>query len=275
MIQNIPFAEYQAIKAINASAIKKGRISMKAMKHYLENGQKATTTMDFGDCIHAFILEPDRFSYVVWTGKVKNGKKWDAFKKESGDKFILTPDQEADLKNIAEAVMADPDAKHIIRDCQKEVALTWDNEVVGAAKCRVDCLSPSYAADLKTTEAVDIGVRWYKNSSYKMGNHIQAAFNLEGAGKNAKNAPDTFYNVVIQQHAPYDVVVYEMTKDLIERGRREVLDILQRWKVACLTESFTGVCPNGITLLDVPEYVKKQIGETQEVPEQEMEATEL
>lgn len=67
---DMPFADYVAIEAVNASLLKYVyRQSCKHAKDYLDRGMPETRSTDFGNIMHYAILEPDRALEMVIVGK--------------------------------------------------------------------------------------------------------------------------------------------------------------------------------------------------------------
>jgi hypothetical protein len=266
------FDEYRAIKAINASSIKKGSKSMRHMRHEItRESDEPTKAMVWGTLIHLSVLEPSEASesVLVYDGD-RRKKDYKEFKAANVGKYIITPDEKDELERITDSVMAHPEAGRIIEDSVKEVSCVWQSQRYGAAKARFDCYGGDYIADLKSTSAIE---PWaFQQQAYKLGYHIQAGWYCEGVQEKTGTLP-AFYVIAVESSAPYDVSVFEYDEEAIAIGREKAIEIAVRYRCCEATGVFPGVMDHGIETIRLPKWAEEM--QEQDISTGEMEASEL
>ena len=252
------FADYQAIPAINATAIKAGRVSMKHMHHVMTGGAKETNqALRWGRIFHKAILEPVEFFAVacVYEGE-RRGKAWEAFKAEHDPEWILTKtdkrDEYAILKGMSESVQADPDARRMIGSAIKEHVVTWNDQAYGAAKARLDglCAGADGLIELKTARTIrnDAFGRQFANIGYD----LQTGWYATGAVYGEKVKPPV-HVIAIEKEPPYCVGVFEVPGSVVEIGARRAAAIATAYR-ACEAAGIYPGPTTGITELIMPPY---------------------
>jgi hypothetical protein len=149
--KSLTHEQYAALPGINASAIKKGAVSMKHMRHFLtERDDRDSPALRWGRIVHLAILEPDRFASVssVYDGR-RAGGKWEAHIDAHEKEWTLKPEEMAAIMKMTAAVYSEPEAARLISQSRHEIALQWTGGY-GAGKCRVDGLGDGWFMDLKT-----------------------------------------------------------------------------------------------------------------------------
>lgn len=88
------------------------------------------------------------------------------------------------------------------------------------------CTKPDYVRksetgcidlDLKSCKSADPAI--FRQDSYKMGYHVQAAMGVDISGACLDTETDLFIFIVFEKEPPYDGLVYYASNDLIEYGR--------------------------------------------------------
>jgi len=122
---------------------------------------------DVGNAFHTKILEPKLYDkeYTNFTGKMKRGKDWDAFKEKNKGKIILGNKQQLEVENLVEAIGENKDALGLLKGGKSEVSIYV--EMLGVKiKVRFDKLNlegnafsggVSFGADPKSTTGLLIG----------------------------------------------------------------------------------------------------------------------
>ena len=110
IVNDMPSAEYRSADGINASALKKGKKSMKTMKHFMDNPQKDSDTLRMGRLKHTWILEYDnRFDNIAVYDGPTSGKgsrtEFDAFKQANKHKDIVKQHELEQLDACRNSVM--------------------------------------------------------------------------------------------------------------------------------------------------------------------------
>jgi hypothetical protein len=230
----MPRAEYDAIKALNISALKEIKRSPQHYRHRLATPY-STDAMTLGVATHVATLEPERFAedFAVWTRKTdsgknapRNGKAWDEFQAACAGKTILTADEAAEAQAIAAAVRSNDAAMIYLAAGDPEVtieATMHDRPCRG----RVDWLTTvdgqKQLVGLKT--ARDCRHFAFGHQAARLGYHIQWAWYLDLL-RAVKDEDVGVVEIVVENTAPYAVAVYRIGPDIIEQGRDEYLQLL-------------------------------------------------
>lgn len=243
------FAEYRAIPAINASAIKQGRISMLHMRHAItceDRGQ--TAAMRMGSLIHAAVLEPLLLtrSCVVWTGENKRGKNYADFKAQAGDKYIVTPAEMDALQNIVNNAQRHKQANEWLARCQREVSVVWHDADILACKARLDGVCEAGVLEVKTTANMEL--RAVSRQFVSMGYDLQCGWYREGALKSGATKSKAVAILYIESCPPYDVALWNVPENALGRGLETAREIAAEYR-AC---EAAGVFPGIQTDSDLP-----------------------
>ena len=245
IIRNMPFDEYAAAEGLNASTIKAGPKSMKHMKAYKDKGRDDCTALRMGRIAHSLTLEEGEAwanALPLWEGKTRNGKVWDAFKLEHAADIDLhvTPKELAEVKGMADAVLAHPDARRLIENMESEVSIFWESERYGKCKGRLDKYSAELGyAELKTTGQI-VPSQFFR-TSFNLGYHKQLGWCANGAKLETPTRPCPVHVIAVETKAPHDVVVYRVPPQVLAFGLEEAEEIAMKWRVANLTKTFSGV----------------------------------
>lgn len=218
--------EYQALDAVNASTLKWMRKSPKHYQWRLSHPPEETDAMKLGRAAHCVVFEPDRFpiEYVFWTGGVRRGKDWDAFREAHVGQTILRLDEYAACLSMRDAVRAHPEAAPLLATGQAEHVIQWTDADTGlACKARLDFLGPELL-DLKTTNDLERGR--FESTSARIGHHVQLAFYGMGLRALGLDRPITVIGVESQE--PYDVGVFSLTEDVLWAGEEEARALLAK-----------------------------------------------
>jgi hypothetical protein len=257
----IPYDDYRAAPALNISALKELRRSPLHFQYALTH-PKDTPAMRLGTAAHCATLEPERFArdFAVWTrrtdsGRIapRNGKVWEAFVAEQGGRTILTDSESTEALAISAAVRGDPIAAKYLATGEPEVVIT-------ATLCGRPCKG---RADWITRLDTDVlvGLKSARNctpyvfgsAAAKLGYHLQWAFYFDLYVQATGRQP-RMVEIVVENTAPYAVVVYVIPDDVIDQGRDEymaLVDILER----CERENFWPGPAETEQILSLPSWV--------------------
>lgn len=215
--------KYLKIEAVNWSLLKEMARSPLHFAHRKENPREDSSGLARGRAVHTAVLEPELFpkEYVIFEGKTRHGKAWDAFKAAYGDKTILKTDEYDKAWRCASRILKHPEAKAIMRDCAFEKTFTWTDPRTGLkCKCRVDGIG-SALFDLKTTGDVD--ARAFGRIAARLYYHGQLAMYGDGA----RHKGETFI-IAAEAEPPFDVAVYQLGEDEIAIGQELYQGLLQQ-----------------------------------------------
>ena len=231
----VPAVEYFARPEISISRLKELRRSPQHYRHALLH-PKESSAMTVGTAAHCATLEPERFAsnFVVWTRRTesgraapRNGKIWDAFLVDAGERTVLTADEYEIATAMAAAVRSDPVAAKYLETGDPEATMTW--EIDGRpCKGRADWITnldgEPVLVGLKT--ARDCRTFAFGAAAARLGYHLQWAFYFDGFSTITGRAP-RMIEIVVESAPPHAVVVYFVPEDVIEQGRDEYQDLLR------------------------------------------------
>ncbi len=195
----IPFCAYQRIDGVNQSALKDARTPAH-IKHELDGAdpRKETKAMILGRALHYRLLEmvtgePSRLvggPINPNTGKPygPDSDAYKAFVKANPDKIVMGTDMPELLDGMAEAVMADEDARKLVEaKGDSEASMVWDepvklpdgDTVLVRCKGRLDKVVPGVLSfDLKTID--DASDEAWSLAIFRYGYHFQEDFYRRG-----------------------------------------------------------------------------------------------
>jgi hypothetical protein len=220
--QGLSFPQYDAIRAVNASLLKRvaGGSPLHGL-HYLRDGGGPDThsRMELR-AVHALALEGEaafRRGYAVWEGH-RRGQAWLDFETQQigAGRTVLTSAERARVQARAAALLAHPVAGPLLRhaDARPEVTVVWTDEVTGLpCKARIDLWVDAEAgviiADLKTWGSTDpLSV---SREIAKQLVHLQLAHYAEAVKALTGVYPTEAAVIVVEDKAPHDVGVFQLT----------------------------------------------------------------
>lgn len=181
-----------------------------------------------GRVTHLAAYEPELLgSVAIWTGKTRNGKKWDEFKaaaKKEGRELVTAAAYKSAVA-IGKAARECPQAARYMNGGRGEVTVLWTFKVppVGAlggwevdCKARLDFIAKIGAlVDLKTTK--DASPEAFGRQAFNLGYHGQAALYDDGYFE-ATGERLPYYIVAVETAPPHVTQVYDVTP-LLDLGR--------------------------------------------------------
>ena len=225
--ENMDFEAYQAVPALNGSALVHMRRSPMKYRHEMDNPTPPSPAMILGSATHRMILEPDRVGdFAVWgereEEKVRRGGVWDAFKAANAGKMIVTASERDAMVGMAVGARRNlPIMKYANEKGRCEVSMFWKDESTGRRyKGRVDKIIEHghIVFDLKTTR--DCSSYRFGAQSYALGYHIKMAMYWSGYRAITGHEPKMRLGA-IESKAPHESAVYRLTKDVIVQGLEE------------------------------------------------------
>lgn len=234
------FTDYLQRPGINWSRLKHARESMARYRYECDHARKDSATLAIGRAVHTIVFEPHQFhdSYAIWH-KDRKGIEWAAFEAAHAGLTILKTAEFEHARAMAEAVKASPLAQPYLRDdAVFEVTVEWEDPITGlACKARPDILRPLVLADLKTAASID--ARRFGYQAHRLGYACQLAHYAAGIKATYGWLPQKVALIVVEKVPPYEVAVFEVGEEDLQRGAEEVAALLQ--SVAACEES--GVWP--------------------------------
>lgn len=255
-IHDLPWSEYLADGRVNISSLLE---LDKSPQHYRARalglvGDKDTPAKALGRVLHAAVLEPERFEreVVVWRGKVRRGKEWDAFTVEHRDAIIITPAEHQLCLSLPVAVREHPVAGPLLAEGKAEQTLLWTHEATGIeCKSRLDWIAPDAIVDLKT--ARDCTPHDFQRQSARLHYHTKAAFYQDAhAAVTGQRLP--YYLVAVEKEPPFACVVYQVTDDVLRVGRLHYEGLLARLAECREKDEWPGPCGDEVLDLQLPAW---------------------
>lgn len=256
-------AEYRAIPAVNATALKAGRRSIAHMRWTMQNPKAPTPAMELGTAVHMALLEPQRFNkcYAVASSeesdrRTKAWKSFEAFACERGLKPITQGDYH-EMMAMCRGVYDNPDADAMLKRAgQCEYVAVWQDPGTGlACKARLDKYLPgALALDIKTTR--NASREAFSRDCYTLGYWQQIAWYREGF-KRASGEDTPFTIIAIENEAPHLCAVYSLGDESLARGVAENHRILKQYAKALESGTFPGYAAD-VQEIDIPAWAMKE-----------------
>lgn len=244
MVENLAADEYHS----HASISRSGLVEVgKTPKHYWykylsgEYQDKKTNALRFGGGFHTLTLENHKFKDVCAIIPKDaprrpsitqiNAKKpsedtlkqiawWSEFDEKNRIKTLIKADELAEMKLMAESVLAEPMSKKVINASGKiEASFFWhDDNYEIDLKCRPDYYrDDGIVLDLKTCESA--AGEEFERSIANYFYDVQAYMCMEGIEKVTGKRPASFIFVCVEKTPPYCAAFYSATDELLESGR--------------------------------------------------------
>lgn len=185
---------------------------------------QATTTYDddslarrLGSGTHAMMFGTPEV--IVFTGKQRRGKAWDAFKAEHAGKVILSRSEHAKASAMVAALHANPLAERLLFSpgTIHEQRLDW-SWLGRSIRSTPDARGAYHLVELKTCRTAD--PEWFKRDATRMAYHAQLAFYRRAILEAIGTKPREVYIVAVESVAPYAVTALQLTERALDQGER-------------------------------------------------------
>lgn len=240
----MPFADYRALKAINASAIKKGGASMAAMHAELLRAEEDEpeginpACLDLGTAIHAMMLQPELDNVTCYDGPVRRGKAYEAFVAKNRGKLIMTQNDYNAARLHSFAAMQNRTIADLLNPAESELSLGWGTEKV-QYKARIDSYDArkGILTDLKTARDIDGAV--FGKQFFRLGYDIQLAWYRRGL--RAHGLPCNAVKVVAVETGDLpDAVIFDVPMAQLDKAEVKIEEILNRFALAVAQDRYPG-----------------------------------
>lgn len=185
--------------------------------------RKEIPAFAIGTYYHTAILEPERLyeECAVFSGKIRSGKKWIAFKEENADKAIITMSELTQAENLIEATRKSPRSMEFL---EKGVAETSCFTELDGLKVRVRSdwmdVERGFIMDLKSTTGP---VKNPFKIQQKVANYqydLSAAMYLDAFNQEVGGQLTDFYWVFASKDQA-QCKAWKATDKMLEIGRRK------------------------------------------------------
>lgn len=250
---------------VRLSDLKSMALSPAHFKHRRDHrgeGKKRATSV--GTVAHAMLLGGE--APVIYPGKVRNGKKWEAFRDdpEHAGRIILIQSEYDAAVGCARSVEANREAMELLEG-EHEAELPKWSRAGRACGGRPDVRHPKRIVELKTSVTSD--PMRFPRLGQRMGYHAQLAWYLDGWASVGGTATEAFI-VAVETTPPYVVTIFELTERALDQGRR----MYSLWFEQLLNCEASDTWPpyaQSIVPFDVPEEETEFVYPDEELAEEE------
>jgi len=221
---------------------------------YIEGEKQApTSAMNLGSLVHSVVFNQDNYAVLPECDRrTKEGKLiYESFMALCEDKELFVSHKDYELAlNIRNAVLAHPKAALLLEQGQAEISVFGKIEGFDA-KCRVDFLNTKHnvIVDLKTTNSA--APDEFAKSVWNYRYHVQAAFYMD------LTKAERFFFIAVDKEKPFNVELYELDPEAIERGRQEYKKDIQTLQKCLDTGNWHGYTEDKkIHIISLPTWAK-------------------
>ena len=208
---------------LSFSSIKEFAKSPAHFLSYKKGARFASSAMTFGTAVHMAVLEAEKFAelYDV-TDLRKNTKAYKLMAEENPKVTYLNKSDWWSIKNIQSNIAVHELARDLIYNADRyEEELTGDINGI-AFRGFADAIGSNYVLDLKTTQ--NGSPDDFQRSAYNFKYYLQAAIYSELTGLH------DFWIVTAESSAPYNVTPYLVSKEYIQKGKKELYALIESFK---------------------------------------------
>ncbi len=195
----------------------------------VQHARELTRPMLVGGIADSLVFSSGK-GHVLYPGPRRSGKEWEAFKAANPGKYLCIQSELDDATGAAEAVLANPIARKLLKGAEYQMALQWDAyglpcasgiegerggfDVIGKRHYKT---GRPYIADLKVT--ADTEPLAFSRHARKMHWPVQGKWFIDGA--HAKNLEaESFHLIGVRATPPHLVTVLRVTPHELEIGGR-------------------------------------------------------
>lgn len=237
IVTDVPEAQYHAHPALSSTGARRLLESPAKFRWLLDHPEPHKDAYDLGTAVHTRVLGvgsnvityPEE--HLTPSGAVSTKAATVAWAEEKrAEGFVLIgATQAAQVDGMAEAVLADPDARYLLETVAgREVSLFTEVDGV-AVRARFDIYDGVRAGDLKT--ARDASPKGFNAAVGRYGYHIQDRWYAEAHTAITGTELESFNFVVVETAAPFLVGVYDldfMWEDLAKTRTQQARDRYRR-----------------------------------------------
>lgn len=277
--KNIPNEVYHRSGGTSSTSLKVLLEKTGAHLQYNRTHPKdASSAMGLGTAVHSLVLQPESFDADIAIKPEGLNLRTNAGKEEmqifldtNEGKTIITAEQHEIAKAMAMRVLEHPIASILLQDIICESSVYWwyksmdtsdDTRYREMVKVRPDAISKKHPIllDLKTVK--DGSYSGFIRSIQDYYYHLSAAMYLEGVNQCQSLLDETgyfaylkFVFVCVENFAPYEVSVYELSADYMNIGKQIYRMAMQRLSDS-RAENWPGY-PEEVRVIDPPGWASK------------------
>jgi hypothetical protein len=226
--------------------------------HAVQHGYDESLSMRLGSGTHAILFDQP---YAVFTGPVRRGKDWDAFKADHDGAVILNAKEHATAQAMVKAIRSNVRALALIShgDVEKRIDWTWQDR---AFRSTPD-VAGRVLVDLKCLKSAEPDqVMW---QSRRMHYHVQAALYRRALASIGRDIREAFL-IVVENKAPHPVTVFQFTETALEQGDKTSALWMEKLR-SCEEHGVYGGYVQTVVDLDLPAANELLFDEDEETSE--------
>lgn len=252
------------------------RCFAKSPAHYREyvlNGRKATRPMNVGTIAHAIVLGPHtRRPLLTYPGAPPNPKTGERNMKRQGDAWkeweaeqhakygergctLVTKPEYDEAARVADAILADREARTLLDGTRREVALKWTDTGLAFETDGIDLVGDGYIGELKLTACTE--PEKFATQAWRMLYHAQLACLERAANLNSISTANGLFIIAAETTAPYPVVCMQLSPRMIEEGQKSLALWTERL-LACRAENHWPGYVQRVIDLDPPTWLDEE-----------------
>ncbi len=242
---------------VHYSDIKKIGDSGVQYLHGLSKRFEPTRAMLVGTGTHHIALGKRPTSKVAfYPGEKRVGNEWKSFAAAHEGYDILTKPESDEAEALATAVLTDPVAREYMEGAEFEVPLVWEDSGLKCSTSGVDIIQRSHKriGDLKTTNTT--AIEPWQRQAFNFSYHCQMAWYRRGCVANGIDVSGGMFILGVDTKAPHEVVILEMSEDLIDLAERTVSLWIEKLKVYIDSRQFPGRAQSPV-VWTVPAWMSK------------------
>lgn len=192
-----------------------------------------TRPMRVGDAVDAIVFGHKRL--VIYPGKTRNGKEWDAFEAKHADASIVIESEFEEAEGAATALINSAPARLFTSGWRRELfQVALEGELLGIPiKTRgVDVLDPGFGRLIDAKCTHDVEPHHFSRHAWSMDWHTQLELYAELAAQNGIEVRELGL-VGVEASPPHVVQVLVIPDDVRQQARKRLRALIERLK-SCL-----------------------------------------
>ena len=207
----------ETYQPLSFSSLKAFSESPLAFINYKVGPRTESPAMLAGTMIHRAILEPEVYDLTtcVWRDGRRGTTAHRDFVEDHLGQEVLTPKEDERYRTAAKIVRTHPLADELLEHLTHAEEKVEFEHMGLKHRGIIDGRGQGYIMDLKTTN--DVSMRSFTNTVWSFKYYMQAAIYMHAARLHAYDVSN-YYIIAMQSAAPFQVVVYKIDQNYIDRG---------------------------------------------------------
>jgi PDDEXK-like domain of unknown function (DUF3799) len=235
----------------------------KSPAHYryaMQQERAMSREMRVGDAADAIVFGHKRI--VVYPGKVRHGKEWDAFREKHADASIVNDSEFEEAEGAATALINSKAARDFTGGWRLDTfQIPLEGEVLGIpVKTRgVDMLDRGFGRliDVKCTHSTE--PRMFSRHAWSMDWHTQLELYADLAGQNGIEVGRVGL-VGVEASPPHVVTVLYIPDDVRQQARKRLRGLFERLKSCLDANAWPGYAQDAVPM-DLPSWIDAEDSE--------------